>query len=124
MSSRIRRRRHDLSLVSSDHVRSDAVATQDKIRLLKQLVTELQRELESLNQVPTPAVEQGLDFYYEVSRFEIEMIRRALVFVGGHQGNAAQLLNLKETTLGAMIKRYCIQPGSLEQSAKRNDCEG
>jgi transcriptional regulator with GAF, ATPase, and Fis domain len=120
MSSTIRRRKQDISLVSSsDRVRSEAAATQDKIRLLRQLMTELQRELESLNQVPTPAVEQGLDFYYEVSRFESEMIRRALVFVGGHQGNAAQLLNLKETTLGAKIKRYCIQPGALRDVGQK-----
>ncbi len=121
MSSAIRRRKPDISLaISSDRVRADATAAQHKIRVLKQIVMELQRELESLNQVPTPAVEQGLDFYDEVSHFEIEMIKRALAFVDGHQKKAAQLLNLKESTLGAKIKRYCIQLGPLPAPAQRN----
>jgi DNA-binding protein Fis len=121
MSSAIRRRNKDLSLVlSSDHVRSEAAAARSKIQLLKQLVTELQRELESLNQVPVPAVEHGLDFYYEVSRFEIGLIKCALAFVDGHQGKAAQLLNLNASTLGVKIKRYGIQTGSFaeEESSK------
>jgi Bacterial regulatory protein, Fis family. len=111
MSSALRRRKGGIRLVnSSDRIRGETAAARDKIHLLKQLVLELQRELESLNQVPIPAVEQGLDFYDEVSQFEIQMIKRALTLVNGHQGRAARLLNLKETTIGAKIKRYCIQP--------------
>ena len=118
MSSAIRRRKEKISLVfSSDHVRTEAAAGRNKIRLLKQLVAELQRELESLNQVPVPAVEQGVDFYYEVSRFEIGLIKCALTFVEGHQGKAAQLLKLNESTLGAKIKRYRIQVGGLGEGS-------
>jgi transcriptional regulator with GAF, ATPase, and Fis domain len=72
---------------------------------------ELLQGLESLNQVPTPAVEHGLDFYHEVSHFEIELIKRALTVVEGHQGKAARLLNLNPTTLGSKIKHYQIQLG-------------
>ena len=79
--------------------------------MLKKLVMELQQELESLNQVPTPSVELGLDFYYEVNHFEIAIIKRALIVSEGHQGKAAQLLNLKASTLGAKIKRYDIKIG-------------
>ena len=108
MSSAVRGK-EDISLpISSDRVRAEAVAARDKIRLLKQLVAELQQGLESLNQVPTPAVEQGLDFYHEVSHFEIELINRALTFVAGHR-KAARLLNLNATTLGSKIKHYQIQ---------------
>ena len=104
------RGKEDISLaISSDRVRAEAVAARDKIRLLKQLVMELLQGLESLNQVPTPAVEQGLDFYHEVSNFEIELIKRALTFVEGHQGKAARLLNLNASTLGSKIKHYQIQ---------------
>ena len=109
MSSAVRGK-EDISLaISSDHVRAEAVAARDKIRLLKQLVMQLLQGLESLNQVPTPAVEQGLDFYHEVSNFEIELIKRALTFVEGHQGKAARLLNLNASTLGSKIKHYQIQ---------------
>src|SRR5258705_6628939 len=80
-------------------VESDAV--QEKVKLLKLLVTELHRELDSLARGPKPDVEQELDFYHEVSCFEIELIRQALIFKGGHQANAAQHLNMKATTLSA-----------------------
>jgi transcriptional regulator with GAF, ATPase, and Fis domain len=109
MSSAVRGN-EDINLaISSDRVRAEAVAAQDKVRVLKQMAMELQRGLESLNQVPTPAVEQGLDFYHEVSHFEIELIKRALTFVEGHQGKAARLLNLNASTLGSKIKHYQIQ---------------
>ena len=83
-----------------------AIREQNKLRALQQLANELQSQLESLNRVPIPAVEEGLDFYTEVSRFETEMIKRALTVADGHQKKAARLLNLKCTTLNAMIKRY------------------
>ena len=60
---------------------------------------ELQRGLESLNQVPTPTVEHGLDFYHDVRHFEIELIKHALMVVEGHQGKAARLLNLNASNL-------------------------
>jgi DNA-binding NtrC family response regulator len=77
---------------------------------LEQLTSELQQGLETLHDIPLQDFEQGLDFYEEVSRFEIQLIKRALVFTEGHQGNAARLLNLNATTLNAKIKHYHIQP--------------
>ena len=53
----------------------------------------------ALDETPMPDFKQGLDFYQEVSRFEITLIRRALMFTEGHQGKAARLLNLNATTL-------------------------
>ena len=118
MSSAIRRRTSHISLaVSSDSARTETFVAQEKIRSVKSLVAELQRELESLTPVPIPTVERGLDFYTEVSRFESEMIRRALIFAEGHQGLAARLLNLNTTTLNAMIRRHCIQ---LDPPLRRN----
>ena len=35
-------------------------------------------------------IENGFDFYEEVSRFEIELINRALLQTGGHQVRAAK----------------------------------
>jgi len=54
--------------------------------------------------------EGGLDFYDEVTRFEIDLINRALLHTGGHQVRAAKLLNLKVTTLNSKIKHYNINP--------------
>lgn len=56
-----------------------------------------------------PDVSQGISFYDEVSRFEIELIRRALEVTGGHQSRAAKLLGMNNTTLNSKIKVYNIK---------------
>lgn len=53
---------------------------------------------------------RGVNFYDEVKRFEIDMIRRALDQTGGHQSRAARLLGLNATTLNSKIKSYNIHP--------------
>src|SRR5688500_17047971 len=50
----------------------------------------------------------GVNFYDEVKRFEIDLIRRALDQTGGHQSRAARLLGLNATTLNSKIKSYNI----------------
>jgi len=84
------------------------VIARDQLISLRQLTLELQRQLEALNQSPSTR-EGTLDFYIEVQRFEIALIKQALRVTGGHQTKAAQLLNLNSTTLNAMIKRYRIK---------------
>jgi DNA-binding NtrC family response regulator len=54
-------------------------------------------------------VENGIDLDDEVSRFESELIRRALVRTHGNQKRASVLLNLKPTTLNTKIKKYNIR---------------
>jgi DNA-binding NtrC family response regulator len=54
-------------------------------------------------------ISQGISFYDEVSRFEIELIRRALEVTGGHQSRAAKLLGMNNTTLNSKIKVYNIK---------------
>jgi DNA-binding NtrC family response regulator len=51
---------------------------------------------------------RGINFYEEVRRFEIDLIRRALDQTGGHQSRAARLLGLNATTLNSKIKTYNI----------------
>jgi DNA-binding NtrC family response regulator len=48
----------------------------------------------------------GINFYDEVERYEIELIRNALNQCGGNQTRAAKLLHLKSTTLNAKMKHY------------------
>src|SRR5215470_16563645 len=46
-----------------------------------------------LNEDPTPKVQQGIDFYREVQRFKIALIRAALAHADGQQKKAAKLLS-------------------------------
>jgi len=76
------------------------------IKNLRELTLRLLREVQSIGEVHTVNLESGLDFYAEVSRFEVDLIKRALLQTAGHQGRAARLLNLKVTTLNSKIKHY------------------
>lgn len=51
---------------------------------------------------------RGINFYDEVKRFEIDLIRRALEHTGNHQSRAARMLGLNPTTLNSKIKTYRI----------------
>ena len=53
---------------------------------------------------------RGINFYDEVRRFEIDLIRQALERTGGHQSRAARLLGMNATTLNSKIKTYNIDP--------------
>jgi DNA-binding NtrC family response regulator len=55
-----------------------------------------------------PPLNEGFDFYNEVRRFEIRLIKRALSMTGGSQTQAAKLLKLNATTLNTKIKNYQI----------------
>ncbi|MFN0138900.1 MAG: sigma-54-dependent transcriptional regulator [Pyrinomonadaceae bacterium] len=55
---------------------------------------------------------RGINFYDEVKKFEIDLIRRALEQTAGHQSRAARLLGLNATTLNSKIKGYNIQTRS------------
>src|SRR5687767_2573276 len=78
------------------------------ISALKELTLRLLREVQAITEVRTLSLEGGVDFYGEVSRFEVDLIKRALLQTAGHQGRAARLLNLKVTTLNSKIKHYNI----------------
>jgi transcriptional regulator with GAF, ATPase, and Fis domain len=90
---------------------SESSSAHSNIATLKELVLRLLSELQCITEVNTLTVGDGLDFYDEVSRFEIDLIKRALLQTGGHQVQAAKLLNLKVTTLNSKIKHYKISPG-------------
>jgi len=52
------------------------------------------------------AGERGVDFYEEVVKFEIELIKCALTLTGSNQRAAARLLGMKPTTLYSKVKAY------------------
>ena len=82
--------------------------------LAKALATELERLQAELfmdsNGEPLRFDNEGLDFYREVERYEIELIKSALNHCGGNQTQAARLLGMKSTTLNAKMKHYGLNP--------------
>jgi len=53
---------------------------------------------------------EGISFKEVITDFEKRLIESSLEAAGGVQKRAAELLNIKPTTLNEMIKRYDIQP--------------
>lgn len=92
---------------ASTNGHEDLVAAANSLTTLKALTLQLLREVQCIEVRPT-SFENGLDFYDEVSRFEIDLIKRALLQTAGHQRRAAKLLNLNATTLNSKIKQYSI----------------
>ncbi|HEV2704376.1 MAG TPA: helix-turn-helix domain-containing protein [Pyrinomonadaceae bacterium] len=85
-------------------------ALKTRIDNLKAAALTLLQEVHALTEVETANIEEGIDFYEEVRRFEMQLIARALEQTGGHQGRAARLLKLKLSTLNSILKRYQISP--------------
>lgn len=86
----------------------ELAAAPSNLTTLKELTVRLLREVQCISEVRPVSFDNGLDFYDEVSRFEIDLIKRALLLTAGHQARAARLLNLRATTLNSKIKHYGI----------------
>jgi transcriptional regulator with PAS, ATPase and Fis domain len=97
----------------------DAIVFRERISNLRELVDDLRQRAEDVTYtlegvglfgLPTgpPSAAYALDFYSEVRRFEIFLIRNALRLTKGSQVKAARLLNLHETTLNSKLKTFRI----------------
>ena len=64
----------------------------------------LNAAVEDLESTALPVLADEFDFYSEVQRFEMRLIKGALRQTGGSQVKAAKLLKLKATTLNNKIK--------------------
>ena len=93
---------------AEDAYDSEEGASGSKTKQLKNLALSLLMEVQALSEVPTLDIKNGIDFYEEVSRFEVDLIQRALAHTGGNQVRAARLLKMKVTTLNSKIKHYNI----------------
>ena len=102
--------REEVETAAAPDQTGESVSSASNLATLKELVLRLLSELQCIAEVNTLTIGDGLDFYNEVSRFEIDLIKRALLQTGGHQVQAAKLLNLKVTTLNSKIKHYNISP--------------
>ena len=103
--------REELEAAAPTDQNGESSTFPNNIATLKELVLRLLCELQCVAEVSALNVRDGIDFYDEVTRFEIELIKRALLQTAGHQVQAAKLLNLKVTTLNSKIKHYNISPG-------------
>lgn len=93
--------------------------SENRILQLVQLARALTSEIESLR-TEVSAVQRrpkqidfdkdGIDFYQEIERYEIDLIESALDLCDGNQSQAAKLLQIKPTTLHAKIKHYGLNP--------------
>jgi len=97
----------------------DAMVLRERISNLREVVDDLRRRAEDVTctlegfglfGLPTtlPSPSSGLDFYSEVRRFEIFLIRNALRLTKGSQVKAARLLKMPETTLNSKLKSFNI----------------
>ena len=97
------------SSVAQQNGNDESTTAPNSLTTLKELTLRLLREVQCIGEVRPYSFEHGLDFYDEVTRFEIDLIKRALFMTAGHQGRAARLLNLRATTLNSKIKHYGIE---------------
>jgi DNA-binding NtrC family response regulator len=77
---------------------------------IETLQAELSRDRMSSQPKQIALDSDGIDFYEEVKRYEIELIKSALNRCGGNQTRAARLLRMKSTTLNAKMKHYGLNP--------------
>jgi DNA-binding NtrC family response regulator len=90
-----------------------------KFKMLVELTLTLLKEIELLKDIQELQSldrRENLSLKEELRRFEIEMIRKALIQTNGHQSRAARLLGVKVTTLHEKLKRYDIDPNLLVES--------
>ena len=88
--------------------RSSDAALSGRIKLLRVIAASLSQAVDELEDFRTSPLTEQFDFYDEVRRFEISLIRKALRTTRGCQLAAARLLRLKPTTLNSKIKTYGI----------------
>ena len=102
--------RQKLSLLNraSRSSSEDAVASTTRLEVLREVALSLLEEIDTLRNNSAPDVEQGIDLFDEVRRFETALIKRALKITQGSQTRAARLLGINATTLNYKIKRYNI----------------
>lgn len=80
-----------------------------KVANISTLIASLNAAVEDLESTDVPKIDDGFDFYHEVERFEVTLIRSALRMSGGSQIKAAKLLKLNATTLNAKMKNLKIE---------------
>ena len=89
-----------------------------KTEVLKTVAYTLLRQVYGITEPQKLDIQQGINFYDEVRRFEVNLIKQALFHTKGKQSAAASLLNLNATTLHSKIKFYGIELPKLFESTE------
>lgn len=97
--------------------------TANQLDTLKSMVRKVLVEIEAIGMSPNLDVGGGIDFYDAVEKFEVSLIKSALLRTGGHQSRAAKLLGIKKTTLNAKIKHYNIESRIVLENLQREEVE-
>lgn len=108
MNSTAIQEREEPETVAQPDEMGETSTWKNNLNSLKEVVLQLLCDLQRVEEVNALDIESGFDFYQEVSRFEIDLIKRALLKTGGNQVRAARLLKLNVTTLNSKIKRHNI----------------
>jgi DNA-binding NtrC family response regulator len=83
-------------------------AMRQGVEALKEGAFTLLRAAELIETSLSRDARNQINFYGEVRRFEIDLIRFALKETDGNQARAAHFLGLKKTTLNHKVKQYNI----------------
>ena len=100
------KRKNDLQYVAKQK-RGEA-EWNSEVNELRQTTLHLWHDLLTLESYYCLEIQDRVDFFEEVCRFETRLIKRALLHAGGSQRKTAQLLGINTSTLNNKIKRYQI----------------
>lgn len=89
-----------------------------KTEVLKTVAYTLLRQVYGVTEPQKPDIKEGINFYDEVRRFEVNLIKQALFHTNGKQSAAASLLNLNATTLHSKIRFYGIEMPTFFESTE------
>ena len=98
---------------------AEEVVLDPRLDHLMFLAARILDELNSLHQQRQSHITHKITFKDEVRRFEVQMIIRALEQTGGHQTEAARLLQMPVTTLNDKIRRHRIDAAALSTRSLR-----
>jgi transcriptional regulator with GAF, ATPase, and Fis domain len=97
-----------MSFIEPEESNADVVLML-KIEELRDMARQVLDDVDDIRAGAICDVKNGIDIFEEVRRFEVKLIRQALLAAHGQQLRASRLLGLKATTLNAKIKRYEIR---------------
>lgn len=112
------KRKHAAREIAQSPIDRNALTMRERIGSLRDCIDNLRQQAEAVTQdldvvslfsAQDLAFETNMiDFYEEVRRFEIFLIKNALRRTSGSQKKAARLLQLNETTLNSKLKNLKI----------------
>lgn len=103
----------------------DIEGLNERLNLLRRLAQSITLEIGEIEKkqeavvAASPQIDTKISLEEQVRRFEVYLIRFALLKTGGKQNAAAELLKIKRSTLNAKIKRYQISAESYRLPQKK-----